>query len=677
MSKKKPNGTPRKEGSDELIHLLEQLKRWDLARQFLTASSPAEAEEVPELILVEDPDPDSPEENLRLQVDGYQTELITVEDPDPESPEEHMHLQIDRFQPDGMAETDLGDLLISDEDAAHSTTNGEEEALPPAPKKWRNPFKVLWEGFCGNLPRKGDSGGAIARKCGFLFSLLVMLVAIIYLLVDLLIIPAYNRNMQDKLASLYNPEDEHIIVSSKDGDYPVKMMASFKPWYDINPDVRGKITYKASGKTDFLNIDHPIVYRDVDDLTNPYLKTDFYGNANRNGTLFFDQSNKVDSYLDKNRNLIIYGHDMASGQMFAGLNKFLGNVNYARSAPTMTVSTLFRTDVYKVFAVVLVDEDDKNARSYNAWDTHFSGDEEFLTYLQDAQARSLFDYPVDVTADDRIVVLSTCTRKSTSKLENGRLLVMARRLRDGESEVVDTKQIAKNTDAIMPYYWYINQNRKPHDFYVDGGMDTHPTTSTTTSTTTGTTLPTEGDATTTLPVDGEDATTSATEGAESTTQPVESTTTTGGDVTGTTTTGTTTTSTTATTTTGTTAACTHKYTEAVTTEPTCAKDGVKTFTCSACGHSYTETIAATGNHTYDGDCDAECNVCAATRTVEDSMHTYQETGRKDATCGDDGIIYKECSVCHKTKNESIPSTGVHNYDEDGGCIDCGAIKPAE
>ena len=50
----------------------------------------------------------------------------------------------------------------------------------------------------------------------------------------------------------------------------------------------------------------------------------------------------------------------------------------------------------------------------------------------------------------------------------------------------------------------------------------------------------------------------------------------------------------------------HGYESAVTTAPTCAKEGVTTYTCSVCNASYTEAIAATG-HTYD---DYQLNSCS-------------------------------------------------------------------
>ena len=485
MSENKPNGMPAEEEAKELFELLERLGRRDEVSRHQRGVQ-AFTEPAPDL----------------------------VED-DPDAPDEGAHLMIDRFQPLAMSEEDLHALLITGDDFDEES---EDEDSPREPKQRRNPFVALWEGFLGNIPRKGDSTGTKLRKGGFLFSLLVMLVAIVYLVVDLLIIPAQNDILKDELIELYHPDQSQTVVSG--GDYPANMLASFKDLYDRNSEVRGWISYHSTGKKDFLDIEYPIVYRDVEDTTNPYLKMDFDGNKNRNGTLYFDQSNRLETARDRNRALIVYGHNMASGQMFAGLNQFLGSVNNARSATTFTMSTLFREDTYKVFAVVLIDESDNvKERRYNAWATSFTSDVAFLDHIEAARARSLFDYPVDVAMDDQIVVLSTCTGKTSAHVKDGRLVVMARRVRDGESVNVDTKTIVKNTDVIMPYYWYINQNKAVHKYYVDAGVDYPATpnlpTSTTTTTTTrpnGTTAATDGDATTGTTGSGTTGTTRPTAG---------------------------------------------------------------------------------------------------------------------------------------------------------------------
>lgn len=401
-------------------------------------------------------------------------DLIEVEDED----DDQLLLQIDSFEPNRLSDNDIRDLLITpdydyeDEDSLVSlgafASDQEDEDLPAPPVR-RNPFAVLWAGFAENLPHREDSTGTKVRKCGFLTSLLVMVVALIYLAVDLLLIPAQNTKLKNELIEIYHPEQSLVVVEEDEGDYPEKMLASFKDLYDRNDDVRGWISYHASGKTDFLDIEYPIVYSGDNEK---YLKKDFDGNKNRNGTLFFDQANKLNSYMDQNRSLIVYGHNMASGQMFAGLNKFLGSVNNARTAAVLTMSTLYRQDRYKVFAVILTDESDTaKGRYFNTRRTTFTSDADFLQYVADMRARSLFDYPVDVQSDDQLLVLSTCTGKTSAHVKDGRLVVVARRLRDGEESAVNTAAIVKNSDVIMPYYWYLNQKKTPHKYYIESGLD--------------------------------------------------------------------------------------------------------------------------------------------------------------------------------------------------------------
>lgn len=489
MSDFNPNENPNMQEDQELFELLDRLEERDKTRR------------------------------RRQKEDTFYfpetTDLITVDEND--TTEADMPLEIGRFQSIALSSEEVHALLIGTEELEEEENEETEEEmpLPAAPQQRRNPFQVLWAAFSNNLPRKEDSTGTKWRKGGFLFSLLVMVVAAVYLLVDLLIIPALNTRLKNELVNMYHPEDTHILTG-RDGNYPRNMLASFQDLYDRNPDVRGWISFHAGGNKDFLNIEYPIVYRDVEDKTNPYLKTDFNGNRNKNGTLYFDQQNNVERYTSHSDVLVVYGHNMASGQMFAGLNKFMGSVNNARVAPTLTLSTLFRRDVFKVFAVVLLDESDVNARSMDIWKTGFLTDTAFLEQVEKIRARSLFDYPVDVEADDQLLVLSTCTGKTSAHVKDGRLLVVARRVRDVESAAVETNAIVKNSDVIMPYYWYINQNKKPHQYYTDIGMDQPvspnlPTVSVATTTTTETvtgdttdTTATEGEESTTTTVDGED-----------------------------------------------------------------------------------------------------------------------------------------------------------------------------
>ena len=51
------------------------------------------------------------------------------------------------------------------------------------------------------------------------------------------------------------------------------------------------------------------------------------------------------------------------------------------------------------------------------------------------EIRSLFDTGVDVSADDQIVLLSTCSYE----MDGFRTVIAARKVREGEDTTVDTK----------------------------------------------------------------------------------------------------------------------------------------------------------------------------------------------------------------------------------------------
>ncbi len=356
-------------------------------------------------------------------------------------------------------EADTEDTAIEPTD----TLIVDEAAVKPAEKPVvrRNPFKAFWQGLCANVPVPGDRFGEVLRKGIFWVSIVLFAGALTYILYNVWWLPSSTKRLYDNLAKDYNP---NIIGTVKDtGEYPKKMQLSFQKLYDRNPEIRGWLSFHASGKTDFLDVEYPVMYSGDNAK---YLTTDFNGNKNKNGALFFDLRSQLSSPSGNNKSLIIYGHNMASGQMLAGLNKFIGNVNNARVAPTFTMNTLYANNQYKIFAVVLTDESASPEYAYTSLRRmQFADDADFMAYIDEVRAHSLFNYPVDVLPEDELVLLSTCTAPSAAKVENGRLTVVARRVREGESLEVETAQIVKNEDVIMPYRWYEKQEKTVHGYY--------------------------------------------------------------------------------------------------------------------------------------------------------------------------------------------------------------------
>lgn len=75
---------------------------------------------------------------------------------------------------------------------------------------------------------------------------------------------------------------------------------------------------------------------------------------------------------------------------------------------------------------------------------------DFNLYIQSVLRRSLFNLPVDVQYGDKLLTLSTCTYE----FSEARFVVVARKVREGESTEVDTASAVVNSNPLMPDVWY-------------------------------------------------------------------------------------------------------------------------------------------------------------------------------------------------------------------------------
>ena len=121
----------------------------------------------------------------------------------------------------------------------------------------------------------------------------------------------------------------------------------------------------------------------------------------------------------------------------------------------------------------------------------------------------------------------------------------------------------------------------------------------------------------------------------------------------------------------------HSYNDGVVTmEPTCEKEGVKTYTCTVCGDSYTESIAKVAHKTElknakEATCtetgatgDEVCTVCGATIKASEVIpakgHKTETNGYVAPTCTESGWTGTGvCTVCGETvsENTEIPALG--------------------
>jgi sortase B len=175
------------------------------------------------------------------------------------------------------------------------------------------------------------------------------------------------------------------------------------------------------------NIDYPVVQTDNN---KKYLDTDFFGNPNKNGSLFFDRSNLISKY-NSSQCLVIYGHNMKTGQMFHELIKYQ-DVEFYKKYPTLGMNTVYDWRSYKIFACFLAGSEDENFYNYRKF--NFDNPKKFTNFVNEIKDKSYFSTSVDIVDTDSILLLSTCSYE----FKGARLVLAARLIRPGEEEIVDT-----------------------------------------------------------------------------------------------------------------------------------------------------------------------------------------------------------------------------------------------
>lgn len=170
----------------------------------------------------------------------------------------------------------------------------------------------------------------------------------------------------------------------------------------INPDIYAWITIPGT------RIDYPILQKE----TGPqdyYLYRDVDGELSAGGSIYTENLNKKD-FSDPNT--VIYGHNMKDGTMFRDLHRFQEKDFFDRTAE-IYIYLPGRRLTYQVFSAY--ESDDRHILKT----VDFSDKEEFALYLEEAlHPRSLNVMKRDgvaVTAEDKIITLSTCIGKDYAR----------------------------------------------------------------------------------------------------------------------------------------------------------------------------------------------------------------------------------------------------------------------
>ncbi len=231
---------------------------------------------------------------------------------------------------------------------------------------------------------------------------------------------------------------------------PEGMQEKYKHLYAVNNDVVGWLTIPNT------RTDTPILQATKAQGGNDYyLRYNYYHEFTNFGDPFMDYRNN-DQELS--RNTILYGHNLQgdsldNGMCFTGVMSYHTLEGY-KNAPVITFNTLYKDYKWKVIGAFLTTTKAKDDNGY-VFNYIYPdmNDEKFMQYIEQVRERSLFTTDVDVQPDDKVLTLSTCTYELGTSID-ARFVVVARLVRDGESEEVDVSKAALNPNPHYPQAWY-------------------------------------------------------------------------------------------------------------------------------------------------------------------------------------------------------------------------------
>lgn len=176
------------------------------------------------------------------------------------------------------------------------------------------------------------------------------------------------------------------------------------------------------------NVNYPVVQTKDNDY---YLNHSFDRKANSAGWVFADFR---DNFNDFKKNTIIYAHGRKDKVMFGSLTNALDESWYkVVDNQLIQLSTLKYNTMWQIFSVYKV-----KAESYYIY-TQFNNDAEYEKFLKTMKDRSIYNFGIDLTKDDKILTLSTCFN------DNGiRLVVQAKLVKIQERDAKEESKEENN-----------------------------------------------------------------------------------------------------------------------------------------------------------------------------------------------------------------------------------------
>lgn len=232
------------------------------------------------------------------------------------------------------------------------------------------------------------------KKSKILITLIQIVLIVVIIFSGIKIIEWIKSNKKNK--DIMSEIKENVVINNEMDSNNEEYKIDFAKLKQKNSDAIAWI--KVNG----TDIDFPVV-KGTDNSY--YLTHNFDKEKNKAGWIFADYRNKFDG---TDKNIIIYGHNMKNGSMFASLKDVIKEEWYNNeNNKYIALITENENCKYQVFSVYQIETEEYYLQ------INISNFKEFVEKIK---GRSKKDFNVDIKETDSILTLSTCADNTKHRL---------------------------------------------------------------------------------------------------------------------------------------------------------------------------------------------------------------------------------------------------------------------
>lgn len=276
------------------------------------------------------------------------------------------------------------------------------------------------------------------KKSSALIPVLLGVAAILVVLIGIMVYSVNNRKTEQEPNV---PKAQAAVAApvEKGSEYPDNYQIQFKQEWLVNKDFRGYLTLEGTALS--TNV--------VQGTDNEFYREHGFDGGTDSRVAFLDYRANIEGPSSQ---LMVYLPHSDNDAKYGELVNFK-NLEYYKDHPVINFNSLHRNAKYKVFAVALFPSGYEGIPFQTCMET--SDKTQLVTLVQQALDHSILEIPVDVRDTDEL--LTVMSEDLSLMDENGkyaRIAVFARKIRDGESDAVNTQKAVIKPNKHMPQSWY-------------------------------------------------------------------------------------------------------------------------------------------------------------------------------------------------------------------------------